>query len=54
MLLIGFMYLMPTGVMGGLQRLWAQLRAAAGGLSTRLRRRTSSTVTLQPKETHET
>ena len=30
-LLIGLMYLMPTGVMGGLQGLWARLRARARG-----------------------
>jgi len=30
-LLIGLMYLMPTGVMGGLRRAWAQLRARAQG-----------------------
>jgi branched-chain amino acid transport system permease protein len=30
-LLIGFMYLLPTGVMGGLGRLWARLRSKAAG-----------------------
>jgi branched-chain amino acid transport system permease protein len=31
LLLIGLMYLMPTGVMGGVQRLWARLRAKSAG-----------------------
>lgn len=30
-LLIGFMYLLPTGVMGGLNRLWVRLRSKAAG-----------------------
>lgn len=30
-LLIGFMYLLPTGVMGGLYRVWARLRAKTAG-----------------------
>jgi len=30
-LLIGLMYLLPTGVMGGLQRLWMKLRARPAG-----------------------
>jgi len=30
-LLIGLMYLMPTGVMGGLHRIWARLRAKPAG-----------------------
>ena len=30
-LLIGFMYLLPTGVMGGLYKLWARLRAKTAG-----------------------
>jgi len=30
-LLIGLMYLMPTGVMGGLNRLWMRLRARTKG-----------------------
>jgi branched-chain amino acid transport system permease protein len=30
-LLIGLMYLLPTGVMGGLHRLWAKLRARPAG-----------------------
>jgi branched-chain amino acid transport system permease protein len=30
-LLIGLMYLMPTGVMGGLNRLWLRLRAKTAG-----------------------
>ena len=30
-LLIGLMYLMPTGVMGGLHRLWARLRPRPRG-----------------------
>ena len=30
-LLIGLMYLLPTGVMGGLHRLWARLRAKTAG-----------------------
>ena len=30
-LLIGFMYLLPTGVMGGLHRLWVRLRTKASG-----------------------
>jgi branched-chain amino acid transport system permease protein len=30
-LLIGLMYLMPTGIMGGLHRLWARLRARTAG-----------------------
>ena len=30
-LLIGLMYLMPTGVMGGLNRLWARLRTRTEG-----------------------
>jgi hypothetical protein len=30
-LLIGLMYLMPTGVMGGLHRLWARLRTKTAG-----------------------
>ena len=32
-LLIGLMYLMPTGVMGGVQRAWARLRARTTGLT---------------------
>ena len=32
-LLIGLMYLMPTGVMGGVQRAWARLRARGTGLT---------------------
>jgi len=31
MVLIGFMYLLPMGVMGGLYKLWARLRAKAAG-----------------------
>ena len=31
LLLIGLMYLMPTGVMGGVNRLWARLRARPAG-----------------------
>ena len=30
-LLIGFMYLLPTGVMGGLYKVWARLRAKTAG-----------------------
>jgi hypothetical protein len=30
-LLIGLMYLLPTGVMGGLNRLWARWRAKTAG-----------------------
>ena len=30
-LLIGLMYLMPTGVMGGLHRVWSRLRAKSAG-----------------------
>jgi branched-chain amino acid transport system permease protein len=30
-LLIGLMYMMPTGIMGGLQRLWARIRARTSG-----------------------
>jgi branched-chain amino acid transport system permease protein len=30
-LLIGFMYLLPTGVMGGLNKLWVRLRTKAAG-----------------------
>ena len=30
-LLIGLMYLLPTGVMGGLHRLWTKLRARPAG-----------------------
>ena len=32
-LLIGLMYLMPLGIMGGLKGLWARLRPRSGGLS---------------------
>ena len=32
-LLIGLMYLMPLGIMGGLRSLWAKLRPRSGGLS---------------------
>ncbi len=32
-LLIGLMYLLPTGIMGGLKAAWARLRARTGGLS---------------------
>ncbi len=32
-LLIALMYLMPTGVMGGLRSLWARVKARTGGLS---------------------
>ncbi len=32
-LLIGLMYLMPLGIMGGLKGLWAKLRPRSGGLS---------------------
>ena len=31
LMLIGFMYLLPTGVMGGIYRLWARLRTKAAG-----------------------
>jgi branched-chain amino acid transport system permease protein len=31
LMLIGFMYLLPTGVMGGIYRLWARLRTRATG-----------------------
>lgn len=31
LMLIGFMYLLPTGVMGGIYRLWARLRTRAAG-----------------------
>ena len=31
LLLIGFMYLLPTGVMGGLYKAWARLRAKTAG-----------------------
>jgi branched-chain amino acid transport system permease protein len=30
-LLIGLMYLLPSGVMGGLKQLWARLRARSAG-----------------------
>jgi len=30
-LLIGFMYLLPTGVMGGLSRLWVRMRTKTTG-----------------------
>jgi hypothetical protein len=30
-LLIGFMYLLPTGVMGGLNKLWMRLRTRSAG-----------------------
>ena len=30
-LLIALMYLLPTGVMGGLRRVWARMRARAPG-----------------------
>ncbi|MFO1328265.1 MAG: branched-chain amino acid ABC transporter permease [Rubrivivax sp.] len=32
--LIGFMYLLPTGVMGGLQKLWARVRGGAARASS--------------------
>ena len=31
LMLIGFMYLLPTGVMGGVYKLWARLRAKTAG-----------------------
>ena len=31
LMLIGFMYLLPTGVMGGLHRLWLRLRTKTAG-----------------------